>query len=99
MELERNKFVIDGNTTISKNLELKTIDVYNEKGIMNEKTKKFFMMNEIGNRVWDLIEKPKKVSDIIKILISEYKVDYKKCEESIIRFLSNLKSVNLINIE
>ena len=99
MELERNKFVIDGNTTIRKNLELKTIDVYNEKGIMNEKTKKFFMMNEIGNRVWDLIEKPRKVSDIIKVLISEYKVDYKKCEESIIRFLSNLKSVNLINIE
>lgn len=99
MELERNKFVIDGNTTISKNLELKAIDVYNEKGIMNEKTKKFFMMNEIGNRVWDLIEKPRKVSDIIKVLISEYKVDYKKCEESIIRFLSNLKSVNLINIE
>lgn len=56
------------------------------------------MMNEVGSRVWDIIEKPMKVKEIIKTLTNEYDVDLKTCEDTVVDFLGRLNNAELISI-
>ncbi len=48
------------------------------------------MLNETGTRIWEIIEKPKKISEIVEEILKEYDVTKEKAEQSVKRFISEL---------
>ena len=66
---------INLDTIINKNLEIEDTDLDGEKVMMNLEKGEYFMMNEVGSRIWEIISKPINVKDIIETLRSEYEVD------------------------
>lgn len=85
-------------TIISKNLEIDDTDLDGEKVMMNLDKGQYFMMNKIGSRIWGIIDGIISVSEIIDILINEYDVDKKTCEDTVIDFLGRLNNADLISI-
>lgn len=83
---------------VSRNLEIDDTDLDGEKVMMNLDKGQYFMMNEVGSRVWEIIEKPIKVNEIISTLTNEYDVDSKTCEDTVIDFLGRLNHADLISI-
>ncbi|MEG1312097.1 MAG: lasso peptide biosynthesis PqqD family chaperone [Romboutsia sp.] len=94
----RKDWGINKESLVLKNLEIDDTDLDGEKVMMNLDKGQYFMMNEVGSRIWDIIEKPMKVNEVIKTLTSEYDVDSKTCEDTVVDFLGRLSNADLISI-
>ncbi|MEG0307049.1 MAG: lasso peptide biosynthesis PqqD family chaperone [Clostridium sp.] len=84
--------------TIARNLEIDATDLDGEVVMMNMEKGEYFMMNEVGSRIWEIIEEPRTVTSVINILLSEFEVEEKDCKETVIEFLTNLKGAELISV-
>ena len=89
---------INLDTIINKNLEIEDTDLDGEKVMMNLERGEYFMMNEVGSRIWEIISKPINVKNIIETLRSEYEVDEETCKCTVIDFLTGLNHAKLISI-
>ena len=73
-------------------------DLGGESVILNMKTGVYHGLNEVGARVWDLIEKPQAVKDIKQLLLEEYEVEADVCTNDLFSLLYNLKTAGLIKV-
>ena len=85
-------------TVINKNLEIDDTDLDGEKVMMNLDKGEYFMMNEVGSRIWEIISEPINVKEIISTLRNEYEVDEETCRDTVIEFLGRLDNADLISI-
>ena len=96
-KLKKN-FEIGLDTMINKNLEIDDTDLDGEKVMMNLDRGEYFMMNEVGSRIWEIINEPMNVKSIIDVLCSEYEVDEETCKNTVIEFLGRLNNADLIQV-
>lgn len=89
---------INLDTVINKNLEIDDTDLDGEKVMMNLDKGEYFMMNEVGSRIWEIISEPVNVKGIIETLRSEYEVDEETCKDTVVEFLGRLNNAELISI-
>ena len=95
----KRDYGINLDTIINKNLEIDDTDLDGEKVMMNLDKGEYFMMNEVGSRIWDIIIEPINVKGIIEALLSEYEVDEETCTDTVIEFLGRLNNAELIRIK
>ena len=94
----KRDYGINLNTIINKNLEIDDTDLDGEKVMMNLDKGEYFMMNEVGSRIWQIISEPINVRRIIDTLRSEYEVDEETCKDTVVEFLGRLNNADLISI-
>ena len=94
----KRDYGINLNTIINKNLEIDDTDLDGEKVMMNLDKGEYFMMNEVGSRIWELIEGNTSIVNIIETLTNEYQVDEETCENTVMEFLGRLNNADLISI-
>ena len=94
----KKDYGINLDTVINKNLEIDDTDLDGEKVMMNLDKGEYFMMNEVGSRIWEIISEPINVKEIISTLRNEYEVDEETCKDTIIEFLGRLDNADLISI-
>ena len=94
----KKDFGINLDTVINKNLEIDDTDLDGEKVMMNLDKGEYFMMNEVGSRIWEIISEPINVKEIVNTLRNEYEVDEETCKDTVIEFLGRLNNANLISI-
>ena len=70
-----------------------------EKVMMSIQNGKYYNLGEIGGVIWDLIEKPIFVKNVIANLISEYDIEQLECEKQVVTFLELLNKEGLIYIQ
>ena len=58
----------------------------------------YYGLNEVGGRIWHLIQQPISVGEIQNILLQEFDVDADQCFEEIVVLLGELASKKLIQI-
>lgn len=85
-------------SVVSKNEEIDDTDLDGEKVMMNLDKGQYFMMNEVGSRIWELIEGNTSIVNIIETLTNEYQVDEETCENTVMEFLGRLKDAELIKV-
>lgn len=74
-------------------------DMDGETVMMSIENGKYYGMNEIGSRIWEIIEKPVSVSGLCDRLMDEFEVDREKCRDDVIGFLRELSEDGLIVVE
>ena len=94
----KKDYGINLETVINKNLEIDDTDLDGEKVMMNLDKGEYFMMNEVGSRIWEIISEPINVKEIISTLRNEYEVDEETCKDTVIEFLGILDNSDLISI-
>ena len=94
----KKDYGINLETVINKNLEIDDTDLDGEKVMMNLDKGEYFMMNEVGSRIWEIISEPINVEEIINTLRNEYEVDEETCKDTVIEFLGRLDHADLISI-
>ena len=73
-------------------------DLGNETVIFNTQYEKYYGLNDVGTRVWALIQEPRTMDEIVRIVTQEYDVEPEKFESDLTRLLQDLQSANLIEI-
>lgn len=69
-----------------------------DKVMMSIQSGKYYNLGAIGGRIWDLIEKPLSVQQLVDILTAEYEIGQSDCEEQVLGFLEQLRAEQLIKI-
>jgi hypothetical protein len=59
----------------------------------------YYGVSEVARAIWEAIEQPRKVSDLVDDLSSAYNVDRSKCEEETLSFLRDLLSERLLQVK
>jgi hypothetical protein len=72
-------------------------DIDGQVVLLSMANEKYFKLNEVGSRIWELMEKPITVADIIAKLRTEFDVPEDQCEKQVIFFLRQLKKTQLLD--
>ncbi|MDH6060134.1 PqqD family peptide modification chaperone [Chrysosporum bergii ANA360D] len=93
------------NTDISENCIVVAVkeQIFSEVGqeavILHLNTGIYHGVNEVGTRIWNLIQQPKAVKDIKQILLQEYAVTSEDCDRDLIALLKDFLAVALIEVK
>jgi len=79
-------------------VDLVSSSLDDETVMMSVNSGKYYGLDEIGSRIWELIEEPRSVSDLCDILFGEFEVDRKQCEKDVLDFLNELAKKNLLRV-
>lgn len=74
-------------------------DLKREAIILNLKSGKYYGLDDVGARVWALIQQPRSVSEIRDILMSEFHVEPAVCELDLITLVRSLVNSGLVDIQ
>ena len=77
--------------------DIDTTDIDGDKVMMDLEKGQYFALNSVGSRIWEEIQSPVKISDVVNTLLSEYDVDRETCEKSVIEFIEGLNSAGLLS--
>ena len=55
------------------------------------------MLNEVGSRIWELVDGERSVAEIAEVLVSEYDVSEEEASQSVVQFLSELETKGLLH--
>jgi len=58
----------------------------------------YYGLDEVGARVWALMQVPRTVGDVCEALLEEYEVDPQRCEIDLLNLLGELRAKDLIEI-
>lgn len=56
----------------------------------------YFGLNSMGSEIWNLIEEPMTIQQLVNTLTDEYEISQNECETEITKFIEALVDVNLV---
>ena len=89
---------ITTDTAISQIEEIVASDIDGETVMMSIENGEYYGLDDIGSRIWKLIEKPVKVSDLIDTLLERFDVDRETCEKDVLKFLNELNEDKILQL-
>jgi len=87
---------ITTDTVIRQIEEIVASDIDGETVMMSIENGEYYGLDDIGSRIWELIEKPVKVSNLIDTLLERFDVDRGTCEKDVLKFLNDLNGDNIL---
>jgi hypothetical protein len=73
-------------------------DLGGESVILHLSAGTYYGLNEVGARIWSLIETPQRFQDVRDTICQEYEVETAVCEGDIANLLRDLSQVGLIEV-
>ncbi|GBF33822.1 hypothetical protein DCCM_2933 [Desulfocucumis palustris] len=89
---------IGPHTIVAQATGLVAADMDGEKVMLNIEKGKYFGLNRVGSRIWELLEKPLTVQEMVAVLLKEYDVEEKNCRQDVLTYLSKLYARGLVAI-
>lgn len=86
------------NTKVSQAMGIVAADMDGEKAMLNIEQGKYYGLDGVGSRIWELIDTPRTIREVVAILLTEYDVDEKKCHQDVMGFLLKLSAQGLVEI-
>ena len=75
---------------VSYREDIDTTDIDEDKVMMDLEKGQYFALNSVGSRIWEEIQSPVKISEVVNILLSEYDVD-------VMEFIEGLDNAGLLS--
>jgi len=66
--------------------------------MLSVENSEYYGMDKIGSRIWQLIEKPVTLKQLIGILLNEYEVPEEQCKEDTLKFIEQLLEKDLVEV-
>lgn len=73
-------------------------DLAGEAVILDFKSGVYYGLNEVGARIWNLIQQPKTVSEIRDAIVAEYEIEPELCDRDLKALLQQLEASGLIEV-
>jgi PqqD family protein of HPr-rel-A system len=76
-----------------------TTDVEEETLMFDPGQGKYFALQGVGGRIWELLEEPRSVAELCETVSSEFEVDAATCRSDVVPFLDNLREAGLVEVK
>ena len=74
-------------------------DLGDERVLLNARTGTYYGLDDVGSRIWELLDEPRTVAGLRDRLLEEYDVDRETCAEHVEELLAELLEAGLIAVE
>ena len=95
--LKIDRYKMNGFTIVAAPDQVSS-ELAGEAVILNLETGKYYGLNPIGTRIWDMVQEPRALSEILNTLLAEYDVDKEQCEQDLMLLLEQLSEHKLIKV-
>jgi Coenzyme PQQ synthesis protein D (PqqD) len=58
----------------------------------------YYGVSDVAREIWEAIERPKKISDLVDDLAGAFNIDRTACEQETLSFLEDLRSEGLLKV-
>lgn len=86
----------DGEVVVEARKEILEAEVDDEAVMLDGNSGTYYGLNAVGRRIWELIQEPRSVTEISRIITSEYDVDEETFEKDLRSYLEDLAEEELI---
>jgi hypothetical protein len=90
---------LNRNSIVQRDPEIIAAEADQDLVMVNIASGFYYGVSDVGRAIWEAIEQPKKVSDLIDDLTAAYNVDKSKCEEETLSFLGDLLTERLLQVK
>jgi hypothetical protein len=87
------------NSIVQRDTEVISADADADLIMVSIATGFYYGLSGVGREIWDLIEYPKKIADLVDHLTANYEIDSVVCKEQTLSFLGNLLAEGLVRVE
>jgi hypothetical protein len=87
---------INSQTLLKRNPEMVTSNIDGEIVMLSVTNGEYYGLDEIGSRIWELIELPITADDLVDALVEEFEVEKGECLADTLEFLEGLLNKGLI---
>ncbi len=70
----------------------------NEAAILNLRDSFYYGLDNVGAAVWKLVQEPRRVNEIVNLLLEQYEVDAERCTRDLLTLLSKLAALGLVEV-
>lgn len=64
--------------------------------LLNIELAHYFETNAVGGLIWELLDEPRPVADIVEQVVARYRVDPEQCQADVLKFLDALDKSGLL---
>jgi hypothetical protein len=96
--MSMNMELISTKQLISQSPDNLVSDMNGEKVLMSINSGKYYNLGRVGGRIWEAVQSPTSIEQVIAILLSEYDIDQASCEAQVKSFVQLLYSESLVQI-
>lgn len=91
-----NNLKVRPDSVVVSSEDLVATDLDGEIVMMSIENGQYYGLDDIGSRIWTLLEKPHRVSDLCDILMQEFEVELEQCQQDVLAFLNELAEDSLV---
>ncbi len=93
------KVEISKDSIIKKTDEIVESAIDGETVMMSIENGEYYGLDSVGSHIWELIQSPIKVSELVDTLLKKYNVDHNTCESDVMEFLNELNNNKILVVE
>lgn len=82
--------------TFRRNSDIVASEIDNETVMMDKDFQKYFGLQEIGTRAWQMLEDPTSIEQMAERLVKHYDVSMEQCMEDLIPLMTDLLKNEMI---
>jgi hypothetical protein len=86
-------------TVVRASMRQMSAELSGEAVVLNFDDGVYYSLNRVGARIWMLIQDPRKVADLLATLTDEYDVEPARCEADLLTLLTELRGLNLVEVQ
>ena len=79
--------------------EVVSCDLDGEAAILDTKDGIYYGLDPVGAKIWNLIQKPILLEEVIQIILNEYEVDKNQCTNDIFELIEELLDNRLVKVD
>jgi hypothetical protein len=73
-------------------------DIAGETVILGMSAGRYYGLDAVGARIWQLIQTPTSVADLRRTIVSEYEVAPERCEADLLQLLEKMLAAGLVEV-
>ena len=81
---------LDVNQKISRHCDILSAEIGGEAVMMSIEKGAYFGLNPVATRIWDLLEQPKNIAELIQTITDEYEVSAEQAAEDVQGFVADM---------
>jgi len=70
----------------------------NETVMMHPESGKYFSLNPVATRIWEMLETPKTIEDLVKVLLDEFEAQPEVCKKETTEFIRILLEKEMLDV-
>ena len=94
----KNPHEIELDDVVAQKEDLLSSELDGETVLMSVTQASYYGLDSTSQRIWNMIDQPRRVIDLCEQLLTEYDVDRTTCEHNVCTFLTEMNKEGLIRI-